>query len=357
MGGGSTGKNGNSDKETRTQTNAPPAWALPLFRQGADDAMRFYHSGSGGNVYQGQRVADPGDVTRNAISGLQESASAFDHPDLAGLATARTSAAQNLGDMASGQYLRQGNPYYRERLNDEISAMAAQVNSRMSGAGRYGSGANTDVLAKNTAGMLMNGMENDYNRAMQNMLAANSQIDSANQSRLQAAGNYFRNRSAAHEAALRGGQVLDHNAQNKLNAEQQKWTEEDNRDWNRLGYLQNAANGFAGNYGRQSTVTENQRRQGSAPWPLGGDGGGGLGALFNKSDRRAKTGIVRAGGKNGFQLYEFSYIGRPERYRGVMAQDIIKTHPHAVCIDPADGLYCVDYACLGLVMQPLAMAV
>jgi len=353
MGGSDIGKGGSRQKQTTTQTSAPPSWALPLFQQGAGDAMRIYSSGKGGNVYQGQRVADLSNETRNAISGLQDAASAFNDPGLARLATGPTSASQNLADMASGKYLQQGNPYYQDRLNDEISNMAAQVNSRMSGAGRYGSGANSDVLARNASNMLLNGLESDYNRTMQNMLAANSQIDSANQNQLGTAGNYFRNQSETRRAALDGGRLLDQNAQDKLNADRQKWSEEDNRDWNRLGFLQNAANGFAGHYGTQSGTSQSQTQQTASPWQMAGNIGGALGGLFGKSDIRAKENITPAGEKNGFRLYDFNYIGKSVRYRGVMAQDILETHPQAVRIDPADGLYCVDYAQLGLVMRRL----
>lgn len=353
MGGNSSGKGGSRQKQTTVQTNAPPSWALPLFQQGAGDATRIYNSGKGGNVYQGRRVADLSDETRNAISGLQDAANAFSNPDLTRLATGQTSASQNLADMASGQYLQQGNPYYRDRLTNEIGTMAAQVNSQMSGAGRYGSGANADVLARNASGMLQSGLENDYNRAMQNMLAANGQIDSANQNLLNTAGNYFRNRSATHGAALDGGQLLDQNAQDRLNADRQKWSEEDNREWNRLNLLQQAAHGFSGNYGTQSGRSQGRTQQTVSPWQVARDVGGTLGGLFGKSDIRAKQNMTPAGQKNGFRLYDFNYIGRPERYRGVMAQDILKTNPEAVKIDPADGLYCVDYARLGLVMERL----
>lgn len=353
MGGNSSGKGGSKQKQTTVQTSAPPSWALPLFLQGASDATRIYNSGKGGNVYQGRRVADLSDATRNAISGLQDAANAFNNPDLTRLATGQTSASQNLADMASGQYLRQGNPYYRDRLNNEISTMAAQVNSQMSGAGRYGSGANADVLARNASSMLQSGLENDYNRTMQNMLAANGQIDAANENRLNAAGSYFRNQSVAHGAALGGGQLLDRHAQDGLEADWQKWSEEDNREWNRLNLLQQAASGFSGNYGTQSGRGQGRTQQAVSPWQTARAVGDTLGGLFGKSDIRAKENMTPAGQKNGFRLYDFNYTGKPERYRGVIAQDILKTNPEAVKIDPADGLYCVDYARLGLVMERL----
>lgn len=353
MGGSSSKGSKTENKKSETTTNAPPAWATPLFWQGAMDASRLYNSGSGGNVYQGERVADLSDTTQNAISGLQNTADNFNNSSLQQLATGETASGQNLVGMASGDYLKQGNPYYRDRLDDEINSMSDLVNSRMLGAGRYGSGANTQVLSKNASSMLLNGLESDYNRAMQNMLTANSQIDSANQSQLDAAGNFFGKQSGANSAALLGGQVLDKQAQDKLNADWQKWSETDNRDWDRLSMLQSAAQGFSGNYGTANGKSKTTSEKKPGLLDTVGGALGTAGNLIGKSDIRAKENIILIGQKNGYPLYEFSYCGRSERYRGVMAQDILQSNPDAVFIDLNDGLYCVDYSQLGFAMVQL----
>ena len=43
---------------TQKTENKPPAWATPLFKESASEAQKIYDSGAGGNVYQGQTVAD-----------------------------------------------------------------------------------------------------------------------------------------------------------------------------------------------------------------------------------------------------------------------------------------------------------
>lgn len=48
------------------------------------------------------------------------------------------------------------------------------------------------------------------------------------------------------------------------------------------------------------------------------------------SDRRLKENIELVGTQNGFNLYKFSYIGDPQRYIGVMAQEVLKIMPEAV---------------------------
>lgn len=60
------------------------------------------------------------------------------------------------------------------------------------------------------------------------------------------------------------------------------------------------------------------------------------------SDKKLKKNIEKVDtSKNGYPIYEFSYLGSNKRYRGVMAQDIVKTNPMAVHIK--HGLLYVDY--------------
>jgi len=67
------------------------------------------------------------------------------------------------------------------------------------------------------------------------------------------------------------------------------------------------------------------------------------------SDRRTKENIKHIGVENGYPIYEFNYIGEPERYSGVMAQDIEILKPEAV--HNIDGILHVDYSQLGVEMR------
>jgi hypothetical protein len=68
-----------------------------------------------------------------------------------------------------------------------------------------------------------------------------------------------------------------------------------------------------------------------------------------RSDIRLKENIQHIGDENGFRTYEFNYLGSDQRYKGVMAQEVMKTRPDAV-ID-VNGLYWVDYGAIGVQME------
>ena len=79
--------------------------------------------------------------------------------------------------------------------------------------------------------------------------------------------------------------------------------------------------------------------------------GGSFGAAF-LSDRRVKENIEVVGvdSKTKLPLYDFNYIGDPNRsWRGVMADDVEKRFPDAV-INTANGTKMVNYGALGIEM-------
>ncbi|WP_107341602.1 tail fiber domain-containing protein [Agrobacterium pusense] len=315
------GKKGSS---TQTTENKPPAWAQPLFASSAAEAQKIYDSGAGGNVYQGQTVAGLGSTTQSGISGVRNAVSGL---------PGTTSSANNLSAMASGANLN-GNPYFTENLNNQLDQTASLINSKMSGAGRYGSGANSAVLGRELGNIATSAFSDQYNRDVGNMLTANNMIDQSNS-------NLFQNRIAGNQAVINAGQIEDANNQAKLTADFTKWQSEDMQPWTRLGLLQSAAAGSAGNYG---TNTQTQTQPFNAMQGIGA-----LGSLLMKSDARLKTDIVPIGVRNGHTIYEWRYLSSPVRYRGVMAQDVIDIDPQAVAIQ--NDYYAVDYGRLGFEME------
>ena len=85
-----------------------------------------------------------------------------------------------------------------------------------------------------------------------------------------------------------------------------------------------------------------------------GAGGAALGGFF-MSDRRLKENVVEFGLEpmTGLPWYEFSYLGDPRRFRGVMADDVELVAPGAVYTRD-DGYKVVDYDALGIDMTEVA---
>ncbi len=70
-----------------------------------------------------------------------------------------------------------------------------------------------------------------------------------------------------------------------------------------------------------------------------------------ESDVRLKTDIEQVGMTvYGLPLYHFRYKTGPERFEGVMAQDVLEVMPDAV-VTGEDGYYRVKYARLGIRMN------
>lgn len=71
------------------------------------------------------------------------------------------------------------------------------------------------------------------------------------------------------------------------------------------------------------------------------------------SDARLKTAIVPVGSlQGGLTLYHFRYRGLPQRYAGVLAQEVLAHRPEAVVTRPG-GYLAVDYGKLGMRMRPV----
>lgn len=258
-----------------TQENNPPAWAQPLFTQSATDANKLYSSGQGGNTFQGSTVAPLSGTTMQGVNQLASAGQAWDtsgtRPLYQGIGEASvgpSSASDNLQGYASGDYLKgEGNPFFRQRLEREIGDSTALLNSTFSGKGRYGSGANQNVVGENASNMLLKGLEDDFNQQTQNQFNAVGMLDQQRNMGLDRAFNVtnsmagqdqqqFTNRLTGAGATLQAGGILDAQKQKQLSDQVAKWYANDNQGWNRLGMLQSAAAGAAGPYGQQTATSQ-----------------------------------------------------------------------------------------------------
>ncbi|ALE03064.1 tail fiber domain-containing protein [Bartonella ancashensis] len=338
--------------QTTTQQNSPPKWAEDLFKKAAADALNLYNKGSGGHVYQGERYAGLGDASKNAINGLNDTAQKYNDSPLNDWFKGPTQSAKNLAGMAAGDWIGKNNKL-SEALNNALDKTSDSVNQAMAGAGRYGSGAHTGVLANELGELATKAAAQQYNQDLKNMIDANNLIDKSKYDQANAANNFYQGQSNAQNNALKGNALQDANRQSALDAEREKWTEKENQAWNQLEKLLNAGNLAAGKYGTQ---TGNSTTTGSNSQNPFGEATGLLGllkGLFGLSDARVKENIVPVGQKNGYPIYEFNYKGYSQRYRGVIAQELLHLNPQAVRLCKKTRLFYVDYSELGFEIEPV----
>lgn len=121
----------------------------------------------------------------------------------------------------------------------------------------------------------------------------------------------------------------------------QAWSANDGADWSDAEFMAMIPILYDPNCGNWQTPDQ---YAGMVPGAVAGSGdqpGGQSGTL---SDIRLKENIKKVEvSPSGLNIYEFNYIGSPDRYRGVMAQEVLEAKPLAVAIDPETGMYSVYY--------------
>jgi hypothetical protein len=313
-----------------------------------------------------------GAAGQSAISGLQ---------GLATQAGQGGAADQYLTGTARGDYL-QSNPYIESMVSKSADDIATQTNNMFASGGRYGSVANQGALADSVAASGNQLRNANYQAERDRQLGAANSLESAQQGRIGLQGNALTgaaglentgfqnmlgmisqlptiqgNKTYDADKQLAIGSGIDARTQDALNKAIQQWSQGDMEDWARLGGLITAGMGSAGSYGTQTGTTTTPGNSMGILGLLGSvltapmTGGGSLiGSAFGASDRRLKENIKPVGARNGHSLYEFSYKGEPDRWIGVMADEVQQIDPAAV-VEGDDGYLLVNYGRLGFPME------
>lgn len=109
--------------------------------------------------------------------------------------------------------------------------------------------------------------------------------------------------------------------------------------------ISSAANQAGGLYGSGNALLGNNQG-GTSGYGWNSYDPSAAAAGFPWSDERLKKDIIPIGYENGHTIYEFSYLWSPQRYVGVMAQDLISKIPEAV--KKIGEYFAVDYAKIGV---------
>ncbi len=347
MGGG-----GAPSGNTTTTTKSDP-WEgqQPFLKTGFQSIADFYApdgSVSGGNLpayYPGQTIAADSPETQAALQ-ARTGRAVYGSP--------LTAAAQGeLTKTLGGEYLN-SNPYIDRTYNQAAGNVVNKYNeivnpsidSQFSSAGRYGSGAyaqarnQSDRTAASELGDLATNIYGgNYSKERDNQIKGMLYApDLANQdyydiNQLSSVGDYKTNL-----------------AQQQIDADRAKYNYNQNKD---QMALQQYMDLIQGNYGGTQTQSNPYYRNsgGGALGTLGQVAGIGasIASIFGGSDINIKEDIKPLGQENGHNIYEFRYKGYPQKYIGVIAQEVMKTHPEAVGM--RDGYLTVNYDAIGVKMR------
>jgi len=209
----------------------------------------------------------------------------------------------------AGDYL-DSNPWLDSYVGDVLGDVGDQVRSEFSQAGRYGSGYNQSVLARELAraSTAIRGQEYGQERGRQ----------------MQAAGMIPALRSAEYIGVQPALSLL---------------SESSTIPWTGVAALNGGIRQASQGYG-QTTSTQNMGLGGVAA--LGAQ----LGSAYFMSDARLKSGVERVGAlPGGLGWYEYDIDGRRER--GVLAQEVAALRPDALGPE-VGGFLTVNYGALGL---------
>lgn len=286
---GGTSQNTQTQAQNQTQVSTPWDAAQPALNASMSSALTEFNKGL--QPYTGQRVASPDAATLQGqqyaldIANLNRTSpfGLFNQYqtmiDRGGYNAAQNDSLNYLNRLAGSEY--SVSPELQKVIDAQSSKISDAVNLNASGAGRYGSGANQSLLAKNVGDFTNQTILSDYNNFLGRRDNANAQRAALGQQAIGNLGTAFTGLQAP-GALLQGiGQQREAYNQNVLNSGIDQYDEMQNAQRNNINWLNALATGQAGLGGTQTvTGTTNSSTPGqSKALQLLGYGLSGAGAL------------------------------------------------------------------------------
>lgn len=158
-------KGSNPSSVTTTTSTEPSEFIKPYYTQAINSAQELYENPNAPSFFPNNTYVDFAPETNTALQ--LASARALQGNPLLG------SSQQEINKILSGDYLDPtSNPYAQSVYNQMAGDVTSQVNSQFTNAGRFGSGANQEILAR-SLGELGNKFYGDqYNQERANMVNA-----------------------------------------------------------------------------------------------------------------------------------------------------------------------------------------
>lgn len=284
---------------TTSQSSEPWGPAQPALNMGLQYAQQYMNNDTGYKPYTGATQAGMSDQTQQSLDQTQQIAqgqggllgqAAYGYGqgliNNEGITDNMRPALGTLEATARGDNLGTVNPYLQQMLDANSEKVRNQVNSSMSGAGRYGSGMHTQKLGQSltdaTAPLLFQNYDNERQRQLSAAQGLTDIYGTGANRALQTAGMGSELTGLLYDPADRlasVGSVYDQRAQNDLNAQIERFNAEQARPWEQLGRLNAIATGAGQMGGTQiGAQTRPVARQSGLQQALG-YGTAGLGLL------------------------------------------------------------------------------
>lgn len=254
-------------KQTTTQTSAPWSGAQPALTQAIGGAQSLYNSGLGTEIYKGSTVTPWSSQTQQAMGNIEGNANA--NTGGAGLSGqyqgvinsggfngSQLDALNNTRNLANSSY--SVSPELQKVLDAQAAKVGDQVNLNASAAGRYGSGANQSLLAKNVGDLTNSTIFNDYNNWQGRRDAANSNLFNMGQQGFNNLGAAYTGLNAPNQDLMNVGAMNEDLATRYKNDELRIFNEWQNKPWEQLGRLNAIASGAGAMGGTQTTTQPGQ---------------------------------------------------------------------------------------------------
>lgn len=271
-----------SSKQTTTSNSAPWAAAQPALKQGVSEAQKLYNNGTGAQVYTGSTVVPWDAKTQQGMGQITDAANANsggrgtsgqyqDIINSGGYNAGQLDALNNTRAVANGAFNINEDPGFQQVIDQATNS----VNGSASAAGRYGSGANQQLLGS-TIGDLG---ARQYQAFQQRKDAANSNLFNMSQQGIGNLSTAYGGLQAPAQSLMQVGGMNEDLATRQLNDKLRIFNDKQNKPWENLSRLNAIASG-AGQLGGSQTTSQ----PGSNPFltalGYGATGAGLLGSFF-----------------------------------------------------------------------------
>jgi hypothetical protein len=338
--GGLFGGGGSEQTGTQTVTNSIDPMLRPYVKFGLSEARRLYENPTPYAPFQ--TYVDPSQSTLSALGSIEQRA-------MAGSPLTRAAQGQ-LQSTISGDYLS-GNPFFQgafqgatRDISNQFGQNIMDIRSKLSSAGRYGSGAQTNLEGR-AADDLANRLSDIGGKlAYQNYSDERARQQAATMAAPEMAAADYNDMSKLLSAGLAREGYTQAQIADQLARYQYAMPE------SRLSTFLTGVYGAPSGSVSERPIYENPSQQGIGNLLSLGGVAGMLG-WKPFSDIRTKENIKQVGSMpNGLGIYEYEYKkefkDHPSaghgKFMGVMAHEVEKVIPEAVSVD-SDGYKHIDY--------------